>query len=85
MSHWIFPLLSSTKCNGPNLPMRADSALVIFLFVFFNFYGETKNEYGEKIQLFRDCYIHINEAFKALRCKRCTQEVLAHCWAHMPA
>ena len=27
----------------------------------------------------RDCYIHINKAFKALWRKRSAQEVLAHC------
>ena len=39
------------------------------------FLPANKNEYGQRFQLFRDCYIHINEAFKALRHKRCTQEV----------
>ena len=49
------------------------------------FLPANKNEYRQRIQLLRDCYIH-NKAFKfkALRRKRRTQEVLAHCWAHEP-
>ena len=46
--------------------------LKVFQTVLVIFWGEVwaplflrgnKNEYGERFQLFRDCYIHIKEAF----------------------
>ena len=49
------------------------------------FLPANKNEYRQRFQLLRDCYIHINKAFKALCRKRRTQELLAHCWAHVLA
>ena len=47
------------------------SVLVLFLFSFgvLLFLLANKNEYMQRFQLFRDCYIHINKAFKALRRK----------------